>query len=306
MKSRILNLLRAETAAVSGERLRRKLGVSRVAVWKHIRALQDCGYRIAASTRGYRLEKEPDTPYPWEFPGRSDRVHYFPAVASTMDIARNLARDGCPAMTVVVADRQNRGRGRLDRRWRSGQGGLYVTVVLRPLLPPVLGSQVVFCASLSLVQVLRREYAVDAAVKWPNDILVGERKIAGILSEMEAETDRITHLNVGIGINVNNDPTGAGLRAVSLRALLERPVSRKTLLSRFLDEFQDRLDHVSTAEWVAAWRACCVTLGRPVEIVTHRETVTGRAVDVDEAGSLIVETGGGQRRAILYGDCFHR
>jgi len=306
MKARILETLRLKPEAVSGEQLSRQLGISRVSVWKHIRGLQDCGYDIAASTRGYRLKNEPDTPFPWEFPARKDRVHYFREVSSTMDVARELARGGCPALTVVVADRQHRGRGRLNRPWLSEDGGLYVTVVLRPLLPPAFGSQVVFCASLALAQILGRFYAVDAAVKWPNDVLVADRKIAGLLSEMEAETDRIAYLNVGIGINVNNDPTHANPQAVSLQRLLLRPVSRKELLARFLNDFQHRLEHSPAPELVAEWKSRCVTLGREVEIVTHRQTLQGRAVDVDAAGSLILETADGRRRTIRYGDCFHR
>lgn len=306
MKTRILKILRSNPEAVSGERLSRELGVSRVAVWKHVRALQDSGYRIEASARGYRLGEEPDTPFPWEFPARSDRMHYFPEVSSTMDVARDLARRGCPALTVVVADRQQHGRGRLDRQWVSGDGGLYLTVVLRPMLPPALGPHVIFCASLSLARVLNRRYAVEAAVKWPNDILVDGRKIAGILSEMEAETDRISHLNVGIGLNVNNDPAPANPAAVSLQQRLERKVSRKALLAAFLDDFQDRLENGSSADWVADWTRRCVTLGREVEVVTHRETLKGRAVDVDEAGSLILQAADGSLRTIRYGDCFHR
>jgi len=306
MKSRILDILRSQPDAVSGERLSRKLGISRVAVWKHVRGLQDCGYDIAASARGYRLVTEPDTPFPWEFPARKDRMHFFREVSSTMDVARELARSGCPPMTAVVADRQHHGRGRLDRRWLSADGGLYITVVLRPLLPPALGPRAVFCASLSLAEVLDRKFAVAAAVKWPNDVLVGERKIAGILSEMEAEADRISYLNVGIGINVNNDPSGAMARAVCLQQLVGRPVSRKHLLADFLDDFQQRLEKRPPEELVAAWKRRCVTLGRNVEIVTHRESLTGRAVDVDESGSLILETAGGHRRVVYYGDCFHQ
>lgn len=306
MKNRILEILRLESAAVSGEELSGSLGVSRVAVWKHIRSLQACGYQIVASNRGYRLEGEPDTPFAWEFPDRHDRLHYFQEVSSTMDPARDLARSGCPAMTVVVADRQQRGRGRLDRRWRSEAGGLYFTVVLRPLLPPALGARAVFCASVSLAQVLNRLHAVDATVKWPNDILVAEGKIAGILSEMEAEADRISYLNIGIGINVNNDATQTNANAVSLRQLLDRKVSRKELLAGFLEDFEQWLENRPVADLLAEYKRCCVTLGRPVEVVTHRDTFRGRAVNIDEAGSLILKTDDGRHRTIHHGDCFHQ
>ena len=135
-KGQILHLLRKEGDTVSGEVLSTALGLSRTAVWKQVRKLQELGYAIEASAKGYRLDGSPDAPLPWEFPGREETVHYFTEVSSTMDIARKLARDGCPPFSVVVADRQTKGRGRLQRSWHSEPGGLYFTVVLRPSLPP--------------------------------------------------------------------------------------------------------------------------------------------------------------------------
>ncbi|MFZ0728487.1 MAG: biotin--[acetyl-CoA-carboxylase] ligase [Desulfobacterales bacterium] len=304
-RGQLLHLLRTEGDTVSGEALSAALGLSRTAVWKQIRKLQELGYAIAPSAKGYRLDGSPDTPLPWEFPGREQRIHFFPEVASTMDIARNLAREGCDPFTVVVADRQTQGRGRLQRSWHSAAGGLYFTVVLRPLLPPLLSSRVSFCASLSLAVTLQRLFGVAAALKWPNDILVDERKLAGMLSEMEAETDRIAFVNVGIGLNVNNDPAGAGAAATSLTEILGRPVSRVRLLAEYLDALESRLASIEKMDVIAEWKARTVTLGRQVEIVTQRETVTGKAVDVDENGSLILQLDDGSLRSVIYGDCFH-
>jgi BirA family biotin operon repressor/biotin-[acetyl-CoA-carboxylase] ligase len=301
----ILDRLRTAGGILSGQSLSAGLGLSRTAVWKQVRNLRQLGYAIETSAKGYRLTATPDTPLPWEFPGREKTVHYYPEVASTMDIARDLARGGCPSFTVVVADRQTKGRGRLRRQWHSASGGLYFTVVLRPHLPPSLSPRVSCCAALVMALTLQRRYGVPAALKWPNDILVEEVKLAGMLAEMEAEADRITHINIGIGLNVNNDPSRVGVSATSLKKILNRPVSRVRLLRAYLDALEARLALLESAEVMAHWKELSVTLGRRVEIVTQREIVVGKAIDMDDNGSLIVRCDDGARRTVRYGDCFH-
>jgi BirA family biotin operon repressor/biotin-[acetyl-CoA-carboxylase] ligase len=304
-KGKILKLLREESAILSGETLSNTLGLSRTAIWKHIQKLQACGYDISASGKGYQLMAEPDAPYPWEFPGREEAMHFYPEVSSTMDIARKHARGGCPALTVVVAERQTLGRGRLQRHWHSEAGGLYFTVVMRPNLAVMVSLRVNFCASLVMALTLQQLYRIHAAVKWPNDILVGDRKIAGMLSEMEAETDRVAYVNVGIGLNVNNDPSPAAPGAVTLKETMGHPVSRKAILATYLDALEVRLKTIDTADVIAEWKTQTVTLGRKVRIQTQQEVAEGTAVDVDENGSLILRLGDGSLKTILYGDCFH-
>ncbi len=304
MKSAILKLLRESTGAVSGTRLCSVLGISRVAVWKHIQKLQELGYEIEAGPRGYRLLGAPDALYPWEFPGREDRVVYYPEVPSTMDIAKRLARGGCPDFTAVVAGRQTAGRGRLRRVWRSNIGGLYFTLVLRPHLPVPLCGRVNFLASLTLARVLGEGYGIEAGLKWPNDILVSGRKLCGLLSEMEAEGEAVTFVNIGIGINVNNDPRGVEPAAVSLRSILGRTVSRRDLLAGFLEAFESALGSPDWDAVIPQWKRCSVTLGRQVRIVTTREETRGMAEDVDENGALILRLSDGSVRTVIYGDCF--
>ena len=305
-KGIILRLLREGAGEVSGETLSQTLGLSRTAVWKHVRKLQDCGYVISASGKGYRLREEPDAPYPWEFPGREETVHFYPEMASTMDMARRLAQEGCPAMTVVAAERQTLGRGRLQRHWHSEKGGLYFTVVLRPDLAPMVSLRVNFCASLVLALTLQRLYGVPAAVKWPNDILVEGRKLAGMLSEMQAESDRVAYVNIGIGLNVNNDPPPSVAGAVSLRGILGRPASRKTVLATFLNALEERLKKLPSADVIAEWKTQTTTIGRWVKIQTQWETAEGQAEDVDENGALILRLADGSKKTIVYGDCFHQ
>ena len=184
MKAQILKLLRSHDTIVSGEKVSTDLGISRVAVWKHIHKLQELGYHIMSTSSGYRLIDSPDVPFPWEFSDHDYNLLYYPEVSSTMDIAKELARKDCPDFTVVVAGRQTRGRGRLKRQWLSDDGGIYFTVVLRPDIPVPLSSRVNFLASLTLARVLRELFQIDAAVKWPNDILVDGHKISGMLSAL--------------------------------------------------------------------------------------------------------------------------
>jgi BirA family biotin operon repressor/biotin-[acetyl-CoA-carboxylase] ligase len=306
MKPRILTILRRVNGIVSGEVLSAELGISRVSIWKHIRKLQESGYEIESGPKGYRLIRDPDIPFAWEFPGRSDRVHYFKEVSSTMDIALEMARKGCPGGSVVVADRQLKGRGRLARLWRSAQGGLYFTMVLKPEMPPALGARVSFAASLHLALTLKRLHGVEARVKWPNDILVDEKKIAGMLSLMEAEVDRIDFLNIGIGLNVNNDPSKQEPGATSLKRLLGHAVSRKQILADFLDAFEPQLTESALSTVIDQWKAHTVTLNRPVKIVTTRESLSGIARDIDPAGGLVLELADGSTRTVIYGDCFHQ
>jgi BirA family biotin operon repressor/biotin-[acetyl-CoA-carboxylase] ligase len=304
MKAHILKLLRESGDVVSGNTLCARIGASRVAVWKHIQKLQEFGYDIESGARGYRLRSSPDSLHPWEFPGREERMVYLAEVPSTMDLAKDLARKGCPAFTTVVAGCQIQGRGRLRRFWSSEEGGLYFTVVLRPQIPLLWSPRLSFLASLTLASVLREGYGVDAGLKWPNDILVEGRKLCGLLSEMESEGEQVSFINIGIGLNVNNDPPTVQPPAVSLKALLGRAVPRRDILSRFLDALEQGIAAEPWDRVIAEWKTISVTLNRPVRIVTAKEETSGVAVDVDESGALLLRQTDGTMATILYGDCF--
>jgi len=304
-KGQLLKELRSQREIISGEQLSATLGISRVSVWKHIHKLQELGYQIMSTPNGYRLIDSPDIPFPWEFADHNFNILYYPEVSSTMDTAKELARKDCPDFTVVVAGRQTRGRGRLRRQWLSDDGGLYFTMVLRPDIPVLLSSRVNFLASLTLARVLRELFQIDAAVKWPNDILVDGHKISGMLSELEAETDRVLFISIGMGINVNNDPSGAESAASSLKKITGREISKKMLLARFLAEFEECIKRADFENVISEWKRYTVTLNRRVKIVTHKEVSEGLAVDVEQDGALILELADGTRKKIVYGDCFH-
>jgi BirA family biotin operon repressor/biotin-[acetyl-CoA-carboxylase] ligase len=300
----LLKHLRNTSGIADAGSLAEALGGDIEAVTTYIQHLTDLGYPIRTHANGFELASPCDFLFPWEFEGREERVHYFPEIDSTMTVARKMARAGCPPFTVVVAERQTLGRGRLNRSWHSADGGLYFTLVLHPTLRPEDSGQVNFLASIVLAQALQAHCGIDAGVKWPNDILVGGQKIAGMLSEQETDGARVHYVNIGIGLNVNNDPTPVEPRATSLKQLLGKPVLRAPLLSRFLDDLERGMGEMSWEETLDAWRKLAVTLNRQVRIVTTRETVEGIAMDIDNTGALILQLANGTQKRIVYGDCF--
>jgi len=303
-KEKIYNILKEADDVFSGEKISVLLGISRVSVWKHIKGMVHSGIPIVSSPQGYLLTPDSDSLHPWELGVWQDRVHYLQEVSSTMDEATDLARQECPDFTVVVADRQTQGRGRMRRVWFSGDGGLYFTVVVRPDIPVMLASLVNLAAAMEMAALLR-SYDIQASLKWPNDILIGKAKICGILSQMETEGDRISHLRIGVGLNVNNSPELEEPTAVSLKTLLGHSVSRREILVAFLNKFEKRLADFDPKSLIAEWRSNNTTIGRHVSISTLKKTVQGTAVDIDPHGGLILQMADGSRETAIHGDCFH-
>ena len=299
----ILAALRASGGWVSGEALSEELGVSRVSVWKHIRSLIRHGYVIEPSSRGYHLVSAPDLLLPWEIPGWEQKVRHYREVDSTMEVARGLAKRGVEEGTIVVAESQSRGRGRLGREWSSPAGGIYCTVVLRPKVSPAYAPRISLMASVAVARTIRGLFGLPAELKWPNDVLIGGKKICGILAEMEAETDELKFVNLGIGMNVNCSISQQ--RATSLRDQLGVGVSRKRVLSAILAEIQRQQSMLTKDDLLGEWKKLSATLGREVRVVSLGEEIAGKAVDVDTKGALIVACRDGSLKSVLAGDCLH-
>ena len=304
-KEKIYTILKEAEDVFSGEKISSLLGISRVSVWKHIKGMIHSGIPIVSSPQGYCLTPDPDSLLPWDFGIWQDRVHYFQEISSTMDEATDLARRDCPDFTVVVAEKQTQGRGRMKRVWFSGDGGLYFTVVVRPDIPVMQASLVNLAAAVEMAALLRSSYDVQASLKWPNDILVDRAKICGILSQMETEGDGISHLRIGVGLNVNNSPELEEPAAVSLKTLLGRPLSRRKILVAFLNNFKKRLADFDPGSMIAEWKSNNSTIGRHVNISTLKTTTQGSAVDIDSNGGLILQMADGSRETVIHGDCFH-
>ena len=299
-------LAEAADEFVSGEAISGKLGLSRAAVWKHVNALRALGYRIeAVPARGYRLAEIPDRLGALEVGlllntreiGRE--LHCATEIPSTNDAARELADEGAVHGEVVIAESQTAGRGRRGRSWASPPGmNLYLSVVLRPELPPQRAPELTLVASIAVCEACRKA-GVDAGIKWPNDVLAGGRKVAGILTELSAEPDVVHWVIVGVGVNLNATPDDypAELRAIATSLAAERgqPVPRALFAAALLAELEYWLDlHAEEGfEPVReAWRERSVTLGRTVRIDGERGEVEGVAENIDDSGSLLVRVDG--------------
>jgi BirA family biotin operon repressor/biotin-[acetyl-CoA-carboxylase] ligase len=300
----------------SGEALSDKLGLSRTAVWKHVESLRHKGYRIeAVPARGYRLLEIPDRLTSLELTplltthdiGRV--IHYRERLDSTNDLASKLASEGAFHGEVVVADEQTAGKGRRGRKWASPGGvNLYFSVVLRPELPPHRAPELTLLAAVAAAEVLR-EAGAQVRIKWPNDLHLGERKIAGILTELSAEPDRIHFAVLGMGVNLNSAPSDypeeIGEMAVSLAEARGRRVPRAPFavalwarLEQWLEVHADR----GFAPVRAAWREMSSTLGQQVLVQTGERELQGVAEDIDDSGALILRTANGAAERIVAGD----
>ena len=290
---------------VSGEAISDKLGLSRAAVWKHVNALRGHGYRIdAIPARGYRLVEIPDRLTPLELRpllathDLGQVLHCFEEVASTSDVARQLAEEGAAHGEAVIAERQTAGRGRRGRTWASPAGkNLYLSVVLRPDLPPQRAPELTLVASVALCDVVRQA-GVEAGIKWPNDVLAGGRKLAGILTELAAEPEAVHWVVLGMGVNLNarteDFPEELRDRATSLAIERGQPAPRALFTAALLTRLEEWLDR-HAAEGFApvrlAWKERSATLGHEVRVEVEGREVVGVAEDLDEAGALLVRCG---------------
>jgi len=305
MKRQILKALRECDSYLSGETLSNQLGTSRVSIWKHIRSLKKDGYVIEASARGYRLVSSPDLLLPYEFPGLEQRIHYFLEIGSTMDAARELAKKGVGEGTIVIAEAQAHGRGRLSREWLSPKGGIYFTLILRPSISPAYAPRINLMASVAVATTIRKLFGLNAELKWPNDVLIGGRKVCGILAEMDAEMDVVNFVNVGIGINANTSIPQFEKTVTSLKDALGREISRKEFLSVLLMEIERQQPLLMKEDLLGEWKKLSVTLNKNVRIVAPGEVIVGRAIDIDTTGALIVKERNGFLKKAMAGDCIH-
>ncbi len=307
IKDSILEMLYKSCGqTVSGVQLSKDLGISRVAVWKHITALKESGVDVVSHPRGYALPDALDLLFPFCFEKPlQKRIFHFNELETTMDKARSLAKEGASHLSVVIAENQTVGRGRLHRKWFSSKGGLWMTLILKPEGPPVLAYIYNFAASLCLARTLRELTDLDIFVKWPNDLLLNGKKLVGLLSEMETRGDMVEFVNIGIGINVNNQPDKDEPRAISLKQALGRPVSRKRILELFMEKFEACTQELDCKAVIAQWKKMTSTIGTRVRIETLGDVFEGKAVDVDDSGALIIETKDNKTEKIIYGDCFH-
>ena len=317
--TKILSAMRASgTSGVSGAELARQLGVSRAAVWARIEELRKVGYDIAASPHhGYVLRATPDLLHADDLLSRLGRmkiigrdVRVFGETSSTNDVVEKLARDGVGEGITVFAETQTKGRGRLGRKWVSPPGkGLWFSVLLRPDLRPQSATQLTVISAVAVARAIEKQTGLKPGIKWPNDIMFGARKCAGILLELSAELDHIRHVVLGIGIDVNltAEEMPPDLRAIatSLRMeaghMIDRPELAAAVI-RELDAAYSRLRAGDFHEIGDEWMRRCITLGRRVRILIGDRPVTGLAEALDEEGALLVRTEHGRLERVVGGD----
>jgi len=316
--TKILLALRAQPDGVSGAQLAEQLAISRAAVWARIEELRHVGFDIEAGPHfGYRLVGEPDALLaddllarlgPTQIIGRDIQV--FEQTTSTNDVAEKLARDGVPEGAVVFAESQTKGRGRLGRAWLSPtRKGLWLSVLLRPDLQPQETTQLTVISAAALRRAIRTVTGLAAEIKWPNDLLLGGKKTAGILTELSAEQDRVRHVIIGLGVDVNQDAAGfpPELRplATSLKLASGTEISRAELaveIMRELDADYARMRAGRFAEIADEWEAACITIGRNVAVHVGERRFRGRAESLDEVGALLIRTEYGHLERVIGGD----
>ena len=304
MKAEILKMLRETDGYVSGQELCNKFGVSRTAVWKAINQLKENGYEIeAVQNKGYHLLSAPDIMDKTELESihatewAGCEIYYFDSIDSTNTKAKELAEEGHPSGTLVVADRQTAGKGRRGRSWESPTGiGIFMTLMLKPEINPNNASMLTLVAAMATTRAIRRVTGVPALIKWPNDIVMNGKKVCGILTEMSAQFDYINHIVIGIGINVHNEdfPEEIAKTASSLYLESGQHIHRASLIEAFLEEFEDvYAEYLKTEDMEGLQKeydAMLVNRGRQVRVLDPKEPFEGKAMGITKKVELIVDT----------------
>ena len=301
MQKKILDILLNANDFISGQEISEKLGVSRQAVWKSINALKEKGYEIQSVTnRGYRLVSSPD--YLNESSLKSllhnkiigKNLIVLDSVNSTNDYLKKLGNEGCDNGTVVAAREQTRGKGRLGRTWQSKKDdGIAFSVLLRPNVAPSEVSAITPLAGLAVCKAIREYTKLDCVIKWPNDIIIGRKKLVGILTEMSAEFDAVEYVITGIGINVDHTsfPEEIAFKATSLLLETGRHIDKNEFLACVLEHLENEfvknnLELTPTA--LSEYTELCATVGRSVTFQRGTRRISGMAVGVSEHGELKV------------------
>lgn len=310
---RILDHLRRHDGYVSGEAISEKLDVSRAAVWKEIQALRLLGYVIDSHPReGYRLLRAPDKLFADEIAHGLDtkivgrQIQSYEELDSTNDTAFRLGQDGVAEGAVVFAEYQKKGRGRLGRAWVSPKGkSLTFSYLLRPELAPSQIARVTLVTGVSLARAASRAAGKSLGLKWPNDLYFGEKKVAGILTEMSAEADKINFVVVGIGVNLNVPSADLPPQSASLSEIAGKEIGRVAFAQALLREIEKdylRLQKGRFEEIAREWEECSVTTGRRVVASLAGREVEGHATGIDADGALWIRKDNGLQERILSGD----
>jgi BirA family biotin operon repressor/biotin-[acetyl-CoA-carboxylase] ligase len=316
--AKILSALRENPDGVSGAELAEQLGISRAAVWSRIEELRSLDYEIEAGPHfGYRLVSAPDALHADDLLARLGKtkvigrdIRVFEQTTSTNDVIEKLARDGVKEGVVVFAESQTKGRGRLGRKWISPtHKGLWFSILLRPNLRPQETTQLTVASVTALRRAIQSETCLKPEIKWPNDILVGGKKVAGILTELSAELDRVKHVILGIGVDVNLNanefPAELRKSATSLKIESGNPIERAELATEILRELDADYGKICSGKFASVadeWEERCTTIGRDVTVQIGGRKLRGCAESLDDDGALLLRTEHGRLETITGGD----
>lgn len=302
---------------ISGEKLAQNIGCSRTAIWKHIEDLKKDGFHVeAVRKKGYRLleqsnklsENEIYLGLETEEIGRS--VYFFESVTSTQKVAKEYAMNGAKHGTLIVADEQTEGRGRMVRKWYSPKGtGIWASFILRPDIQIQHAPQLTLLSAVAVVQAIKKVTHITPEIKWPNDILISGRKVCGILTELQAEEDRIQSVILGIGINVNQDKNDFSAeiikKATSLKIELGKTVNRSSLIQS-LCYYIEQLLHLYISEGFtpikSLWETYAVSIGKRISARTVKGTFDGVALGINNEGVLLLKQDNGEIVEIISAD----
>jgi len=290
----------------------RSLGLSQAAVSSQIQALRLRGYQIASSKgKGYLLTGQPDRLDADGIEGElrtkwlGRQILILDEASSTNAVALSSIGQR-QSGSIILAEIQKEGRGRLSRSWASPPGGIWMSLILKPDLPLSRIYRINMAVSVSLCRAISRQLGLQAGIKWPNDILIREHKVCGILTELVSQVDRLEYAVVGVGLNANNDTAAfpSQWRSTCLAAELGRSIDRCALIAAILNEMEKAIDDMENQEIYEEWRSRSVTLGKRVRISSAEGDLIGQVVDLKQDGALILEQGR-DKRSILAGDCIH-
>lgn len=305
MKEEILRLLRSADGYISGQELCNRFGVSRTAVWKAINQLKEAGYEIEAQqNKGYRLMAAPDLMTEAEIKSLmhtewvAKEVLYFDTIDSTNIKAQELAEKGYPSGTLVVADKQESGKGRRGRSWVSPSGtGIFMTLMIKPDINPNNASMLTLVAALAVAKAITSVTGEEALIKWPNDIVVNGKKVCGILTEMNAQFDYINHIVVGIGINVHNESFPEEISQMASSLMIEaggKRFHRAQIISETMSYFEQYYDTFLKTQDLSAlvreYDELLVNRNKSVRVLDPKEPFDGKAMGITPKGELIVDT----------------
>lgn len=305
MKEEILRLLRSADGYISGQELCNRFGVSRTAVWKAINQLKEAGYEIEAQqNKGYRLMAAPDLMTEAEIKSLmhtdwvAKEVLYFDTIDSTNTKAQELAEKGYPSGTLVVADKQESGKGRRGRSWVSPSGtGIFMTLMIKPDINPNNASMLTLVAALAVAKAITSVTGEEAMIKWPNDIVVNGKKVCGILTEMNAQFDYINHIVVGIGINVHNESFPEEISQMASSLMIEaggKRFHRAQIIAETMAYFEQYYDTFLKTQDLSAlvreYDKLLVNRNKSVRVLDPKEPFDGKAMGITPKGELIVDT----------------